>query len=218
MPDSLFIKICGITTVENAVFSVRHGVSALGFIAYKKSPRYISPENVASILNELEVSDSFRKVVVSVNAAKSDLESYLDAGINTIQLHGGESAGFAESFANVAEIWKVIRPRNENDILEAVNFPADKFLLDPFDSKLYGGTGRSMECELAQFAVKSLNKPVILAGGISPDNCVKVVNAVEPYGIDVNSGVENTPGLKDHNKIKELFRKLKEWRKGNNGS
>ena len=218
MPDSLFIKICGITTAGDAGFAVSSGVSALGFIAYRKSPRYISPENVELILNKLEVPESFRKVVVSVNANKDELESYIDAGINTIQFHGGESAEFAEKFANVAEIWKVIRPRNENDILTAADFPADKFLLDPFDSKLYGGTGKTIDWGLAQFAVKTLNKPVILAGGLSPDNCIEAINAVEPFGIDVNSGVEISPGLKDHKKINELFRKIKEWQKDNDGT
>jgi phosphoribosylanthranilate isomerase len=210
----LFIKICGVTRVVDAKFAVANSVDAVGFISYPKSPRAVSPETVRKILLSLPVNDrSFQKVGVFVNARIDEIRAYLNVGIDTIQLHGDESAEFAEQCATLhlpgstrqPEIWKVISPVDKNDILRFKDFPADKFLLDTFKKGMRGGTGVVMDLKLAKFAVETLRKPVILAGGISPANFTEIVSKVTPYGIDVNSGVESHPGVKDHALMRRIL-------------
>ena len=202
-----FIKICGITSLEDAKFAAESGADAIGFIAYNKSPRFILPEQVKEIICHLDYSN-LKRVGVFVNAASEEIEQYIDAGIESVQLHGSESAQFAEKCAEFAEVWKVIKPQSKEDIAKFANFPADRFLLDTFHKELAGGTGITIDAELAKFAVGHLPKPVILAGGLSPDNCQSIIQKIDPYGIDVNSGVEHAPGVKDHTLIQRLFSNL----------
>ena len=205
MTKKLFIKICGITKSEDAKFAINAGADAIGFIAFPKSPRYIEANDVKKICNSLESAKFAKKTGVFVDADIEDIKTYISAGIDTIQLHGNESAKFAEECAKFAEVWKVIKPQAVEDIAKFANFPADKFLLDTFHKDLHGGTGQTMDLKLAKFAVQTLPKPVILAGGLAPDNAVAIVEQIQPYGIDVNSGVETTPGIKDHKLIKKLL-------------
>ena len=212
MSDRLFIKICGMRDCEDAKFAIDAGVDAIGFIAFPKSPRYIDPRQVKEVCSSLH-SDRRRvqKTGVFVNAELDVVKEYVSAGIDTVQLHGSESAQFAEECAGLAEnleVWKVIKPQSTEDVAKLADFPADKFLLDTFHKTLQGGTGEVMDLELAKFAVKTLQKPVIIAGGLSPANISDIVRDVEPYGIDVNSGVESAPGKKDHLLIEQLFRNL----------
>ena len=202
-----FIKICGITSLEDAMFAAESGADAVGFIAYEKSPRFISPGQVREIIRRLDYSN-VKRVGVFVNADSEQIEQYIDAGINTVQLHGSESAKFAEKCMQSAEVWKVIKPQSEEDIAKFADFPADCFLLDAFHKELAGGTGMTVDAELAKFAVGHLSGPVILAGGLSPDNCRDIIREIDPYGIDVNSGVEHAPGVKDHALIEKLFTNL----------
>ena len=212
MRNRLFIKICGMTKTEDVHYALDAGVDAVGFIGYAKSPRFIDPEGVKRICSTIncidtaiEGADSVKKVGVFVNAEFKQIRQYIDAGIDTVQLHGDESAEFAEKCAEFAEVWKVIKPQSEGDILKFTTFPADKFLLDTFDKNLYGGTGITMNYKIAKFAVDHLPKPVIMAGGISPDNSVEIIDTVHPYGLDINSGVESAPGIKDYSLIERLF-------------
>ncbi len=205
MAEKLFIKICGITKSEDAKFAINAGADAIGFIAFPKSPRYIDADSVKKIVNSLESAKFAKKTGVFVNAELEIIKRYIAAGIDTIQLHGNESAEFAEECAKLAEVWKVIKPQSTEDIAKFANFPASKFLLDTFSKDLHGGTGTIMDLKLAKFAVKHLPKPVILAGGLSPDNVPEIVKTVHPFGIDVNSGVESSPGIKNHNLITKLF-------------
>ena len=207
MEKSLFIKICGITKAEDALAAVRAGADAVGFIAYPRSPRYISAEKVAEIIAMLD--GEVRKVGVFVNASPSEISAYLGAGIDTIQLHGDESAEFAEKCRNSAEVWKAVRPVSETDIMEFLDFPADKILVDAFHKTRYGGTGRTVNRELAKFAVDSLPRPVLIAGGISPANCGEIAAYTMPFGLDVNSGVESEPGVKNHAEIAKLFKLIR---------
>lgn len=210
----LFIKICGITRVEDARFAGENGADAIGFIAYAKSPRFVSPETVRTILSELtEGRSDFRKVGVFVNAGIEEVESYLQAGLDTLQLHGDESAEFARKCAVLTspatgrppEIWKAFSPIDHVAVNKYRGFPADKFLVDSFKKGMRGGTGTVMDVDVAKFAVDTLPKPVILAGGLSPDNAGKIVEKVRPYGIDVNSGVETTPGVKDEKLMRAVL-------------
>ena len=215
MKSPLYIKICGITNSEDAGFAVKSGADAIGFIAYPKSPRYITPEKVKEILKSFDHYNT-QKVGVFVDAEFTEIIRYIDAGIDTVQLHGTESAKFAEKCAKFleqrtesAEVWKVIKPQSEEDIKSYLEFPADKFLLDAFNKDLHGGTGLVIDKKIAKFAVDNLHTPVIIAGGISPVNCIEIRDLTQPFGLDVNSGVEKSPGIKDHKAVLMLFNKLK---------
>lgn len=202
----LFIKICGITRPEDAVFAQTFPVNALGFIAFPGSPRYISPEKVKKICSILK--REIRRVGVFVNASLSDISRYMESGIDVLQLHGEENADFAKELAKSAEVWKAIRPKNKIEVEIFKFYPASKFLVDAFNSETRGGTGKQTDREIAKFAARILPAPLLLAGGLNPENIVEIVRNVKPFGVDVNSGVESSPGVKDHSKIKKLFSEL----------
>ena len=198
-----FIKICGIRSLEDAKFAISAGADAIGFITYPKSPRFITAKAVKEICDELTSAD-VQKVGVFVDTDLEIIHAYRNAGINTIQLHGNETAEFAKQLPNL-EIWKAIKPKLNADILRYVEFPAQKFLLDAFHKTMPGGTGITVDRKLAKFAVSTLPAPVILAGGINPANFAEILEEIQPYGMDINSGVEKSPGIKDHQKIQEIF-------------
>lgn len=203
----IFVKICGITNSEDAVFASGCGADALGFIAYPKSPRFINAVSVKDIVGE--IPEHVMKAAVFVNPSIDEVRKYIDAGVDVIQLHGDETAEFAEKIAEFAEVWKAIRPESGNDILKYTDFPASKFLIDALAVTAYGGTGKTADWASAKFAVDKLKAPVILAGGLNPGNIVEAVKTVHPYGIDVSSGVEMSPGVKDHRKLSALFAEIR---------
>ncbi len=199
----LFIKICGMTMLEDALFAISSGVDAVGFVAYPPSQRHVSPAEVAGIIHGL---GSPRQLVgVFVNARMDTIKEYLDAGIDTIQLHGDEPADFAEDCRSFGEVWKAIRAGSREHVSSHKDYPCDKFLIDAFDETLPGGTGLQVARDIAKFAVETLPRPVILAGGLTPANFASVAEEVRPFGMDFNSGVESSPGVKDHSLIKKLF-------------
>ncbi len=205
----MFLKICGITQGSDLQFVMNQSaICAVGFIAYPKSPRYISSCDLKVLLNNN--SCDLCKVGVFVNEELSIIREYIDAGIDVIQLHGNESAQFAEECAKYAEVWKAIAPQKEEDIAKYANYPANKFLIDAFSKTEYGGTGRLANWEVAQVAKEILSKDIILAGGINSSNITSAICAVKPYGIDLSSGVEISPGIKDYDKIIKLLKKLNE--------
>lgn len=214
MKSTIYIKVCGITNSEDAEFAAQAGFNAIGFNGFPGSPRYISPLNVKKILKSFNYPN-IGKVGIFVDAEIPEILKYIEAGIDTVQLHGSEPAEFAEKCAGIlkeqtgfAEVWKVIKPKSSKDIQKFIEFPADKFLIDAFHKTLHGGTGKVINPEIAKFAVDNLPAPVILAGGISPDNCIEIFNMAKPFGLDVNSGVEKKPGIKDYEAIIKLFEKL----------
>jgi phosphoribosylanthranilate isomerase len=202
----IFVKICGIAKAEDAVFAAGCGADALGFLAYPKSPRFISAASVREIVGR--IPKNVLKVAVFVNPTIAEVKKYIASGVNVIQLHGDEPAEFAEEVAKFAEVWKAIRPETEKDVLKYKDYPADKFLIDASSGKAYGGTGRTADWKIAKFAVENLKAPVLLAGGLNPANIEEAVKSVHPYGIDVSSGVESSPGVKDHGKLTALFAEI----------
>lgn len=206
MNNKPFIKICGITRLEDAQFALQSGADAIGFISYPKSPRFITAANVKCLCQTLPTE--IQKVGVFVNAYIDTIKEYLAAGINTIQLHGNESAKFAESCRELAETWKALKPKLDAEILQYLEYPADKFLIDAFHKELQGGTGLTVDSELAAFAVKQLPCPVILAGGLNSANFAGIYEEVHPFGLDFNSGLEASPGIKNHEQIKAIFEQL----------
>jgi phosphoribosylanthranilate isomerase len=200
-----FIKICGIKDAETAVFLFSLQVDAVGFISYKRSPRYISAVELGGFLSECE-SDGKEKVGVFVNESIDTVKAYRDAGITVAQLHGEENESFAEQCAELGlKVWKALRPRDESDIDGYINYPAERFLIDAFKKGVPGGTGEQVNRNLALYGVKTLPAPVILAGGITPENALDIYRNVMPFGLDVNSGVESEPGVKDRSRIISLL-------------
>lgn len=201
----MFVKICGITRKEDARFAMENGVDAIGFIAHPASPRFITAENVAHIANSLP--HAFCKVGVFVDTTVGVISDYVAAGINTIQLHGQESAALAEELRKKfdIEVWKVLKTRKIDDINQVLDFPADRILIDTFSRDLAGGSGKVADWNLAAKAVEMLRKPVILAGGLNSMNVADAIAKVEPDGLDVSTGVESSPGQKDHQKIAKLL-------------
>jgi phosphoribosylanthranilate isomerase len=201
------IKICGITTEDDAIQIALLGVDALGFV-FAKSPRQIDLEKARKIISKLP---SFVSTVgVFVNQPVEFMKKTVEySGIDYAQLHGDEGVDVClEMFPRVI---KVARIRDNEDVEKLIPYKdvVRAFLLDAFSQKLYGGTGEAFDWSIAKYAINLLDKPVILAGGITPDNCMIAVNEVKPFGIDVSSGVEICPGQKDISKVRDLLKKIR---------
>lgn len=207
----MFIKICGITRKADFEAVISSGASAAGFIGWAGSARFIKAEKIPEMSIGVKIPVGFRKVGVFVNASRSEIFSYIEHGIDTVQLHGGEDEDFALKLKGSAEIWKAVRPRDKDEILQYMDYPADKFLIDTFSKTEKGGTGKTCDWELARFAVEKLPAPVILAGGLNVNNIAEALSRVCPDGIDVSSGVEISPGIKDPLLIENLMKELKKY-------
>jgi phosphoribosylanthranilate isomerase len=209
---NIFVKICGITNKKDALFACKCGTDALGFIAYPKSKRYINCNETKKIIKNINVCYAdVLKVGVFVNETVENIKMYIDAGINIVQLHGDETAEYINKIKKLngsAQIWKAVRLKEKNEIDNVKGLDVDKFLIDTYSVDEYGGTGETGDWELAKYAVLCLDKPVMLAGGLSPENIKDAIEFVKPYGVDLSSGVEVSPGCKDHKLISELFKNI----------
>ena len=196
-------KICGITNLVDAKVAVENGASAIGFIFYEKSPRAISIENAKSISKQL--SYSVGRVGVFVNQNKDFIDKTIsEVQLNMIQLHGDESSNFCNQFE--VPVFKAVRIKNEASLSVMDQYNVAGFLLDTFSNQQYGGTGETFDWSLIN---EQIDTPIILSGGLNPDNILDAIDSVNPAAIDVNSGVELSPGKKDHQKINLLFENLK---------
>ncbi len=201
------IKICGITNVEDALAAVDMGADLLGFNFYQKSPRYIRPDHALIIIDKLPTFVD--TVGVFVNPTAEELKEIVEQSfLNWIQLHGDETPEFCDSLHWLhARTIKAIRVRSAEQIEEARQYHTDAVLLDAFDREKYGGTGKTFDWNI----IGILHKRVFLAGGINPDNAVRAIE-VGVYGIDICSGIESSPGKKDHKKMKRLFENIEHVR------
>ena len=199
----MLVKICGITNLEDALAAVECGADMLGFV-FAPSPRQISPDAAAKITSILP--PHIGRVGVFVNeAAERIRETARLCGLDFAQLHGDETSEFARGLS--VPFIKAFRARNESVLESITAFSPDTFLLDAYDPDRAGGTGRLVNIDIAAEAAR-LGK-MILAGGLSPDNVAQIVETVRPYGVDVSSGVESSPGRKDHDKIKRFISEAK---------
>ena len=199
----LFIKICGITNLEDARLAVSYGANALGFMMYEKSPRKIAKEEVLEIIKELP--EEVIPVMVFVNPTSIYVESCLEVSSRLIpQFHGNETPEFCSSFGR--DFLKAMRVSGKEDlrtIFESYS-KAWMLLLDSYQKNNFGGTGKTFEWQ--NLKGKELNKPYLLAGGLNPENVEKALSLVPCAGIDVSSGVESSPGKKDSKKVKKFIR------------
>jgi phosphoribosylanthranilate isomerase len=195
------VKICGITNQEDASFAANCGAAALGFIFYPLSPRYIKPANAEQITGGLP--DKTVRVGVFVNADPEEINKIVErCGLDMIQLHGDESPDYCSQFP-ASMVIKAIELKNEQDLNNALNYNVTALLIDCRHAGLYGGTGRKANWDLA-CRIKN-TKPLILSGGLKKDNIVEALRSVAPAALDINSGVETSPGRKDHEKLARIF-------------
>jgi len=201
------LKVCGLTSLEDAQTAIECGAEYLGFNFYPKSPRYIAPQSARAIIQRLP--DDIICVGVFVNEPRPEdvVEVLRVSGARRAQLHGDESPDYCVS-VGAERVIKALRIGDDFDTRRVLDYPASAVLLDAFDPKLYGGTGRTTNWSIAREAAK-LTK-VFLAGGLSPANIAEAIRAVEPFAVDVNSGVESAPGRKDASKLQALRHKMKE--------
>lgn len=196
------IKICGITSFEDAVAVAEAGADAMGFIFYPPSPRFVTPEKAREIIRKLD--SPIVKVGVFVNHDPCEVDEIMRyCGLDMIQLHGDESPAYCARF-RAASVIKALSGCPEEDVEVWVRCKVRALLLDAKDPLLYGGTGRKADWGLA----KGLGRrhPVILSGGLNAANISEAIAAVSPAAVDFNSGVEISPGRKDHEKVGEVVR------------
>lgn len=201
---SVRVKICGLTNLEDARVGIDAGAHALGFIFFSGSPRYITPAAAARIISQLPPFVS--KVGVFVNEPfESILEIAKTTGIDTIQLHGDETPALCEALTRERfKVIKAFRIKDQSSLQSLQHFTASAFLLDSYVPGQLGGTGAKFNWDLAIQAA-ALGTPIILAGGLVPENIRDAVAKVAPYGLDVSSGVESAPGKKDHAKVRAFI-------------
>lgn len=201
---SVRVKICGLTNLDDARAAIDAGAHALGFIFFSGSPRYITPPAAARIIGQLPPFAS--KVGVFVNEPlESILQIANSTGIDAIQLHGDETPDLCEALARERfKTIKAFRIKDRSSLDSVGNFRTSAFLLDSYVSGQLGGTGAKFNWDLAIEAATS-GIPIILAGGLVPENVQQAVSKVSPYAVDVSSGVEASPGKKDHQKIRAFI-------------
>ena len=192
------IKVCGITSLEDAMKAVELGADILGFNFYPPSPRYISPEKAQTIL--AQVPKQIGKVALFVNEPAEKIHAVIGKQtFSGVQFHGEESAAYCRGWE--LKVIKAFRVRDRESLSGIDGFPADYYLVDSW-APGYGGSGAPFPWKW----LEGLNsKRLILAGGLDAGNVAEAIRLVRPYGVDVCTGVEARPGMKDHEKLKEFI-------------
>jgi len=197
---SVKVKICGITSVADAQAAEQAGADMIGLMFYDQSPRHILLQQAAEIARS--VSPFVLKVGVFVNPDEAGvMEAIRACGLNLLQFHGDETPEFCTQFGMMSI--KAFRVRDAESLKALTDYPTDAWLLDAYSKAGLGGTGEKFNWDLAVEANK-LGKPIFLAGGLTPENVAKAVAQVNPFAVDVSSGVESSPGRKDPSKIREF--------------
>ena len=199
---SVRVKICGITRTDDAFAAVEAGADAIGFIYYEPSPRNVPIRVAADIIRQLP--PFIAKVGVFVNAAEEVVRRAVgECGIDTLQFHGDETPEFCRRFSPL-KTYKAFRLENLESLSALSRYPTDAWLLDSFVAGKPGGTGAKFNWDLA-IESKKHGRPIILAGGLTPENVADAVRRVWPFAVDVSSGVESSPGGKDHTKLRRFI-------------
>ncbi len=205
---SLKIKICGITNLSDARNIVRFRPDFLGFIMYKKSPRYVKPAYARDIIKNIH---SFvRTVGVFVNESPDDIMRYVDiCNFDFVQLHGDESSDDVDFLEKKGiKVIKAFRLKNRDSLSKMKNYNCEYILLDAFDRNQFGGTGKSINKSILIDLKESdilKNKKVFLSGGLYSENLREAVSVLKPYGVDASSRLEASPGIKDIIKVRAFI-------------
>ena len=199
------VKVCGITNLADAEKALEFGADALGFNFYPPSPRCIAPEEARAVL--LRLPEGSCNIAVFVNEPKEKVREIITHGelangrqaYSALQFHGEESQEYCRGWS--MKVIKAFRVREKTSLEDMEQFPADFYLLDSWSSG-YGGSGAAFSWEWLE-GLKT--EKLILSGGLSIENVVEAIRRIHPYGVDVCTGVETRPGIKDHAKLKEFI-------------
>ncbi len=216
------VKICGITNLEDALVAIDAGADFLGFICYPPSPRYLPPNEIASIFAAIQhatrnTQHAISTVGVFVNEPLASVQQILDqTGLDLAQVHGEESPEFVKALAGRA--FKALRPTSLDEAVAdaqrfAFRFGPDSgpdLLIDAYHPDAYGGTGQRADWGIAAALAPTCR--LLLAGGLDADNVAEAVGRVQPWGVDVSSGVEREPGRKDHDAVRAFVANAKSAR------
>jgi phosphoribosylanthranilate isomerase len=203
---SVKVKVCGITNLRDARAAVAAGADFLGFVFYKKSPRYIAPSEARRLIARLP--RAVRKVGVFVNEDKERVKAIAAAcDLDMVQLHGTETPAYVDAF-KAYHVIKAVRVRGRRSLEGLDRYHADFFLLDTFRKGRFGGTGERFSWKLLAPLAKKKAK-FIVSGGLAPENVAELLRVFQPYGVDVSSGVEKTTGRKDHKRVKKFIDTVK---------
>ncbi len=198
------VKICGNTQFKDAKLAVELGADALGFIFYRKSPRYVSVQKAREIIAQLP--PFIETVGVFVNETAERINRTVErCGLDAVQLHGDESPVFCRKIQ--CKVIKAFRLKDAASLAQVSNYIVRGILVDAFSPDAYGGTGKTCDWNLVKRAKKF--GPVILAGGLTPDNVEEGIRVVKPWAVDVCSGVEKSPGKKDSKKLRLFIQRAK---------
>jgi len=200
------VKICGITNLGDALASLNAGCDALGFAFFKKSPRYVNPDQARQIIEQLPAS--IVKIGVFVNAKEKQIKQIAKmCHLNMLQFHGEESPKFCDKF-KAYKIIKAFRIKDKIDLKSLLKYKTFAYLFDAFAASRRGGTGKTFNWKLVTH-FRDLKQPIFLAGGLNAKNVKKAIKAVHPAWVDTCSAVEKYPGKKDHCKVKEFIKAVK---------
>jgi phosphoribosylanthranilate isomerase len=197
--DPMFIKVCGITSVNDALHAIDQGATAVGFVLWDKSPRAVTVDCATEIIAKLP--SHVMTVGVFVNEPIDSIRTTAKrAGLTAVQLHGDEPPAYADALD-----WPVIRAVSVTEIDRVADaWSVDTALLvDNIDPVRRGGTGAAVDWSRAAGVAKT--RRIVLAGGLTPDNVASAIRAVRPFGVDVSSGVESAPGVKDFDKVTQFI-------------
>jgi len=200
----MFVKVCGITRLTDALHAVEQGATALGFVLWPRSPRGVTVERAAEIIAELP--SHVMTVGVFVDEPVGSIRTIAErARLTAVQLHGNEPPAYADALD-----WPVFRAVSVAELGEASEAwaPETALLVDNIDPLRRGGTGAVIDW--SQAAAVALKRRVVLAGGLTPDNVKSAIRAVRPFGVDVSSGVEASPGVKDFGKVAHFIANARE--------
>jgi phosphoribosylanthranilate isomerase len=195
------VKICGLTSVADALVAAEAGADMIGLMFYEGSPRHVTVAQATEIARAL--SPFVLKVGVFVNPEEAQvLEAIAACGLNLLQFHGDEPSEFCTQFGLMSV--KALRVQNADSLAALENYATDAFLLDAHSKSGLGGTGEKFNWDLA-VAAQKFGKPIFLAGGLTPENVADAVKKVNPFAVDVSSGVESAPGKKDAAKVRAFI-------------
>ena len=199
------VKICGVTNVADALAAAAAGADMIGLMFYEQSPRHIT------LATAVEISRALPPFVLRVGVFVNPDEALVaralgECGLSLLQFHGDEDSDFCTQFGLMS--LKALRVRDAESLNQLEQFHTDAFLLDAYSKSGLGGTGEPFNWELA-VAARRFGKPIFLAGGLTPENVAAAVQQVQPFAVDVSSGVESAPGKKDAAKMRAFFQAVR---------
>lgn len=201
---SCAVKICGLTNADDALAALEYGADYLGFVLYSGSSRYVDPRVLERVVGDLP--SGARTVGVFVNERRENVLSIArECGLHTVQIHGDETSA---DFDNMnMPVWRAVKIAGVSIEPDPAAWPADRYVIDASIPGKYGGTGVKVDWGIAAKVAETY--PVMLAGGLTPDNVAGAVRAVCPLGVDVSGGVESEPGKKDLIKMRLFIENAK---------